>query len=52
MAHSTPSPFGLQSLLLSKDDFSSCFFRKPTDRELEFLSFFNAVRSLLSSDEV
>jgi len=51
MAHSTPSPFGLQSLLLSKDDFSSCFFRKPTDRELEFLSFFNAVRSLLSSDE-
>ena len=51
MAHSTPTSFGLQSLLLSKDDFSSCFFRRPTDRELEFLSFFNAVRSLLSSDE-
>jgi hypothetical protein len=51
MAHSTPSSFGLQSLLLSKDDFSSCFFRNPTERELEFLSFYQAVQSLLTSDE-
>ena len=51
MAHSTPTTFGLQSLLFSSDDFSSCFFRKPTNRELEFMSFFHAVQSLLSTDE-
>lgn len=51
MAYSTPSSFGLQSLLLSKDDFSSCFFRAPTERELEFLSFYQNVQSLLSPDE-
>lgn len=52
MAHSTSNTFGLQSLLFSSDDFSSCFFRRPTDRELEFMSFFHSLRSLLSSDEV
>ncbi|MBI9095158.1 MAG: transposase [Sphaerochaeta sp.] len=52
MTHSTPAAFGLQSLLFSQDDLSSCFFRRPTDRELEFMSFFHSLRSLLSSDEV
>ncbi len=51
MSHSTPTNFPLQSLLLSNDDFSSCFFRNPTDRELEFQSFFLAMQSLLSYDE-
>ncbi len=51
MSYSTPTNFPLQSLLLSNDDFSSCFFRNPTNRELEFQSFFLAVQSLLSCDE-
>ena len=52
MTHSTPTTFGLQSLLFSKDDLSSYFFRNPTDRELESMSFFYGVQSLLSSDEL
>jgi hypothetical protein len=52
MTHSTPTTFGLQSLLFSKDDLSLCFFRPPTDRELEFMSFFHGVQSLLSFEEV
>lgn len=52
MPHSTPTNFPLQSLLLSNDDFSSCFFRNPTHRELEFQSFYHAVQSLLSCDEM
>lgn len=52
MSYSTPTSFPLQSLLLLKEDFSSCFFRKPTERELEFLSFFHAIQSLLSSHEL
>lgn len=51
MVHATPSSFGLQSLLLSTADFSSCFFRNPTERELEFLFFYQSVQSLLSSEE-
>jgi hypothetical protein len=52
MTHSTPAAFGLQSLLFSKKDLSPCFFREPTNRELEFMSFFHGVQSLLSSDEL
>jgi len=52
MTHSTPSAFGLQSLLFSKEELSSCFFRDPTDRELEFMSYFHGIQSLLSSDEL
>ena len=51
MSHSTPTIFPLQSLLLSKDELSSCFFRNPTNRELEFLDVFCAVQSFLSSNE-
>ena len=52
MTHSTPSAFGLQSLLFSKEELSSCFFRDPTDRELEFMSYFHGIQSLLSPDEL
>ena len=52
MPYSTPSAFGLQSLLFSKEELSACFFRDPTDRELEFMSYFHGIQSLLSSDEL
>ena len=52
MTHSTSTAFGLQSLLFSKEDLSTCFFRDPTNRELEFMSYFHGVQSLLSSDEL
>jgi len=51
MAHSTPNTLALQSLLFSSDAFTSCLFRQPSARELEFLNYFQTVRSLLSSDE-
>lgn len=52
MKHSTSSTFGLQSLLFSKEEISTCFFRNPTDRELEFMSYFHGVQALLSPDEL
>ena len=52
MAHSTILPSTLQSLLFSHDDFSSNFFRKPTERELEFMSYFQTIQTLLSFDEL
>lgn len=52
MNHSTSSTFGLQSLLFSKEEISTCFFRNPTDRELEFMSYFHGVQSLLSPNEL
>lgn len=52
MTHTTSSAFGLQSLLFSKEEISSCFFRGPTDRELEFMSVFHGVQSLISPDEL
>jgi hypothetical protein len=51
MSHSIASIFPLQSLLISKDELSSCFFRTPTTRELEFQEVFTTVQLLLSSDE-
>jgi len=52
MNHSTVLTSSLQSLLFSHQDLSSSFFRKPTERELEFLTVFSAVKSLLSSEEI
>ena len=52
MTHSTSSTFGLQSLLFPRAELASCFFSPPSDRELEFMSFFQGVQSLLSTDEV
>jgi hypothetical protein len=51
MNNSTLTPSSLQSILFSHNDLSSCFFRKPTDRELEFMSYFHTVQTLLTSDE-
>jgi hypothetical protein len=42
----------LQSLLFRREDFSGCFFREPSEREREFLSYFHAVQSLVSPDEL
>ena len=48
MVYSTSNIFSLQSLLFDTEDFSSCFFRKPSERELEFLSLYVTVQQLLS----
>ena len=52
MTHPTPNTSSLQSLLFDTEDFSSCFFREPSDRELEFLSYYTAVQQLLSPAEL
>ena len=51
MTHGTPTPAVLQSLLFAHDELKSCLLRQPSARELEFLQYFQTVRSLLSSDE-
>ena len=51
MTHGTPTPVVLQSLLFAHDELKSCLLRQPSARELEFLQYFQTVRSLLSSDE-
>lgn len=51
MHHSTPMKASLQSLLFSHQDVSSCFSRKPTERELAFQRVFESVQSLLSSEQ-
>jgi len=51
MAHTTPNTWALQSLLFSSGSLTSCLFRQPSARELEFLQFFSTVQSLLSPDE-
>ena len=51
MTHGTPTPVVLQSLLFAHDELKSCLIRQPSARELEFLQYFQTVRSLLSSDE-
>lgn len=51
MTHGTPTSLVLQSLLFAHDELKSCLFRQPSARELEFLQYFQTVRSLLSSDE-
>lgn len=43
--------FALQALLFTSDEISCCFFREPSERELEFMSFFHAVQSLLTVKE-
>jgi len=52
MAYSTPNPSSLQSLLFDTEDFGSCFFREPSERELEFLSLYATVQQLLSPGEL
>ena len=52
MTHPTPNTSSLQSLLFTCEDFGSCFFREPSDRELEFLSYYTAVQQLLSPAEL
>jgi len=47
MAHTTPNTWALQSLLFSSGSLTSCLFRQPSARELEFLQFFSTVQSLL-----
>lgn len=51
MPHSTITPSSLQSILFTHKDFSSCFFRNPTKRELEFRSYFHTTITLLATDE-
>jgi len=41
VAYSTSNTLSLQPLLFNTKDFSSCFFRKPTERELEFLILYS-----------
>ena len=52
MAYSTPNTSSLQSLLFDTEDFGSCFFREPSERELEFLSLYATVQQLLSPGEL
>lgn len=52
MAYSTPNPTSLQSLLFDTEDFGSCFFREPSERELEFLGLYATVQQLLSPGEL
>jgi hypothetical protein len=48
MVYSTSNTLSLQPLLFDSQDFSSCFFRKPSERELEFLSLYGTIQQLLS----
>jgi hypothetical protein len=48
--HSVPSVL-LQPLLFSTEEFPNCFFRKPSRRELEFLSYLRILRGLLTVEE-
>ena len=41
----------LQPLLFSNEEFPNCFFRKPSKRELELLSYLRILRGLLTVDE-
>ena len=52
MAYSTPNTSSLQSLLFDTEDFGSCFFREPLERELEFLGLYTTVQQLLSPGEL
>lgn len=52
MAYSTPNTSSLQSLLFDTGDFGSCFFREPSERELEFLGLYATVQRLLSPGEL
>jgi len=52
MAHHTaPSPL-LQPLLFSADDFSNCFFRRPSQRERDLLTYLTICRQLLGAEEL
>jgi len=52
MTYTSANPNILQSLLFHSSDFNSCFFRYPSERELEFQSFLHTIVSLLTPREV
>jgi hypothetical protein len=52
MVYSTSNTVSLQPLLFDIEDFKSCFFREPSERELEFLSLYGTVQQLLSPCEL
>ena len=52
MLYCTPNGFGLQSLLFSTTDLSSCFFHEPSEREMEFMHYYQGILDLLSADEL
>jgi hypothetical protein len=49
--HTVPSVL-LQPLLFSHDELSNHFFRKPSERELELLSYLHILRGLLAAEEL
>jgi len=49
--HTVPSVL-LQPLLFSHDELSNHFFRKPSERELELLSYLRIIRGLLAAEEL
>ncbi len=49
--HTAPSPL-LQPLLFCADDFANCFFRKPSQRENDFLTHLGICRQLLGAEEL
>jgi hypothetical protein len=51
MENYKPKSFDLQALLFTSEEISCCFFRKPSERELEFMSFFLTRQSLLTVKE-
>jgi hypothetical protein len=51
MENYKPKSFDLQALLFTSEEISCCFFREPSERELEFMSFFLTLQSLLTVKE-
>ena len=51
MENYKPKSFALQALLFTSEEISCCFFREPSERELEFMSFFQTLQSLLTVKE-
>ncbi len=52
MEHSSKSNPNLQPLLFTPEDFANCFFRKPSDREYEFLTYLTICRRLLTAEDL
>ncbi len=52
MEHRSKSNPNLQPLLFTPEDFANCFFRKPSDREYEFLTYLTICRRLLGAEDL
>lgn len=52
MSHTTVTTPLLQSLLFSYDDVRHCLWRKPSERELAFLQYFESMKALLDPVEI